>query len=296
VEEVLDRAALLERFPWIDGEDVLGGVFEPNVGFINPFELMDLYRSLLDSRGNVTVDYGNPVLELRRTGDRITEVATRRGLWSADVVINASGAWANKVAALAGTSVHITPQRMNVAVATTYDDGDFALPLHGVPQMEWEGDGVWCRGETGGGALFGQHRDKTEPSKPTADPDHFDHLPDAGFTERLKPHVERYYRLPKAKVLSGWTCVYDTSDDGYPIVGYDPQVSNLVHAVGMNGHGMTIHAGIARCISSLVVNGSTSVDISDVMPWPEQLDFSILRPDRFDRNEQLALRGGSGGH
>ncbi|MDH2443330.1 FAD-dependent oxidoreductase [Amnibacterium sp. CER49] len=296
VSELLGRDELLERFPWVAPDGVLGGVFEPNVGFINPYELIDLYRRLLAELPTVSVDYGNPVLELRTDGGRVTEVATRRGLWRAGTVINASGAWANKVSALAGTSVHITPQRMNVVLATGYDDAVGEVPLHGAPEMQWEGDGVWCRGEIGGAVLFGQHRDKTRPEKPTADPDFFDKLPDAGFAPSLAPQLERYYRLPRSRVLDGWTCVYDTSDDGFPILGRDARVTNLVHAVGMNGHGMTIHAGVARCIAALVVDGSSSIDISDVLPSERELDFAILRPGRFDEGEALRLRGESGGH
>lgn len=296
VNELIGRNDLIERFPWIAPEGVLGGVFEPNVGFINPFELIDLYRTLLSQHPRVSVDYGNPVLELRRTGDTITEIATRRGSWQAGIVINASGAWANKVANLAGTSVNITPQRMNVALATAYDDAAGQVPLHGTPGMQWEGDGVWCRGEIGGAVLFGQHRDKTAPEKPTADPDFFDKLPDAGFAPSLAPQLERYYRLPHSRLIDGWTCVYDTSDDGFPIIGTDVRVGNLIHAVGMNGHGMTIHAGVARCIAALVLNQSATIDISDVLPTEQELDFSVLRPGRFMDNEALQLQGESGGH
>lgn len=296
VSELLPPAELFERFPWIAADGVVGGVFEPNVGFINPFELIDLYRTLLAERATVSVDYGNPVLELRTDEGKITHLATRRGLWEATTVVNASGAWANKVAALADTRVHITPQRMNVALATAYDNAAGRVPLHGAPDMRWEGDGVWCRGEIGGAVLFGQHRDKTQPGKPSADPDCFDKRPDAGFAPSLAPQLERYYRFPRSRVVDGWTCVYDTSDDGFPILGRDSRVSNLVHAVGMNGHGMTIHSGIARCVAALIVEDSTTIDISDVLPSERELDFSVLRPDRFEDGEALQLQGSSGGH
>src|SRR5438067_9517727 len=47
VREVLGRDELLHRFPWIKPEGVRGGVFEPNTGFIDPYELIALYRRLL---------------------------------------------------------------------------------------------------------------------------------------------------------------------------------------------------------------------------------------------------------
>jgi sarcosine oxidase subunit beta len=289
VNELLGREALLARFSWIAPEGALGGVFEPEIGFINPYELIDLYRALLAASGRVTLDYGNPVLGLKRRGSRISQLVTRRGLIRAGTVINASGAWANKVCSLVGTEVRITPQRMNVVVASP-TEGEFPpMPLHGAKDVIWDGDGVWCRGESGGTALFGQHRDKTDSGRAVADPDFFDSCADAGFDNSVRRAIELYYRLPPNLVLNGWTCVYDLSDDGFPIVGRDPQVDNLIHAVGMNGHGMTIHAGVARCVGALLKTGARNIDISDVMPWPETLDFSVLRPERFAEGQPLVL-------
>ena len=289
--EVLTRDQVLSRFPWIAPAGVLGGVFEPRNGFINAFELIDLYRRLLAAFPTVSVDYGNAVLAMSRKGGRIDRVITRRGQYGAGLVINASGAWANKVCALVDTRVRITPQRMNVMVAVAQDDDLPDLPLHGAPGLTWQGDGVWCRGETGGTALFGQHRDKLDATQPIADPDFYDNLPDQGFGDRVRTCLDQYYRLPAQLVLDGWTCVYDVTDDGYPIIGYDGSVPNLIHAVGMNGHGMTIHAGVARCTTALVTTGATKIDISDVMGRPEMLDFAHLDPGRFDAGKALTLYG-----
>lgn len=296
-EELLERDELLERFPWLEPTGVRGAVFEPNIGFINPHELLALYRRLLAERPTVHVDFGNPVLAADRTRDgSIDAVITRRGSWRARTVVNASGAWAPKIAALAGTTVAITPQRMNVAVAVNRASATDELPLHGVPGASWRSDGVWCRGETGGGALIGQHRDLTRADEPASDPDHFDGLPDRGFVDMLKPIFEARYELPHMSLTDGWTCVYDTSPDGHPVIGRDPEVPNLLHAVGMNGHGMTIHPGVARCIAALILERTSVIDISDVMGRPEMLDFSPLVPSRFAEGRRLPLGIVEGDH
>lgn len=286
--EVLDRDATLGRFPWLLDTDIAGSVFEPNIGFIDPLELIDLYRSMLEEAPMTRVLYGTSVLGLERSGNRITRVLTRRGDWAPGIVINAAGAWGDKIAALAGSHVAITPQRVNVAVVAQYDE-DSRIPLHGVAGMSWEGDGVWARGEVGGGALFGQHRELTKHDYPKVDPDFFDGTADSAFLERLAPIVDDLYGWPTGSTVPGWTCVYDTSPDGFPLIGDDVQVGNLIHAVGMNGHGMTIHAGVARCIAALVTAGSHRVDVSDVMPWPEEFDFHELRPSRFDDGQPLTI-------
>ena len=139
--------------------------------------------------------------------------------------------------------------------------------------------------------MFGQHRDKLDPAHPTADPDHYDAQPDPGFDTEVSVCIDRYYRLPAHLVLNGWTCVYDVTDDGFPSLGHDEKTAKLIHAVGMNGHGMTIHAGVACCITRLVTTGESAVEISDLMGRPESLNFAHLSPGRFALGRALDLFG-----
>lgn len=287
--EELGREDLLARFPWLEPDGVLGGYLEPNIGFIDPLGQVELYRGLLRARGVRIMD-GNAVLAMQCSGEAITSLATRRGRFAVGTVINAAGPWGAKVAALPGSRLELTPQRVQVAVATSYDEVvSPRMPLTGAPGLQVDGDGVWCRGEVGGVTIFGQHRDATRPDQPRADPDFFDRRPDSGFAEQVQAAARQYYRMPMSAFLGGWACVYGTTADGHPIISADPQVSNLIHAVGMNGHGMTIHAGVARCVRALLLTGRPQVDVSDVMPWPETLDFSELDAGRFDAGRPIVL-------
>ena len=69
---------------------------------------------------------------------------------------------------MAGTSVPLTPQRIQVCVAKAPGDHPIA-PLCGVPDA-LDGESVWCRGEEGGMLLFGEHHHFTKPGV-SADPD-----------------------------------------------------------------------------------------------------------------------------
>jgi glycine/D-amino acid oxidase-like deaminating enzyme len=74
---------------------------------------------------------------------------------------------------------------------------------------------------------------------------------------------------------------------GFPILSRDTHLQNFYHAVGMNGHGMTIHAAIARAMTGLLLQNTTMLDISDVVGKPASLDFSVLNAARFARGELL---------
>jgi sarcosine oxidase subunit beta len=283
--EFLDKEELLRRYPWIKPEGVKGGVLHPNQGFIDPYELVNLYHRLATETGNVEVRHNNPVLQVRRSGERITSLVTRRGEWHVGKVLNAAGPWGAKVAELAGTSVDVVPQRIQVCVASGFDDGVEIAPLTSVPESIG-GTGVWCRGELGGTLLFGEHWNTTREGC-TVDPDHVNRVNDADYPSKVESAYRKYWHLPNSVFLNGWCCVYGTTADGLPIVSRDTQVENLYHALGMNGHGMTCHAGIAMCTTELILRDSTRLPLADRLGVDRHLDFTPLDAGRFARGELL---------
>src|SRR5690606_36577933 len=105
-----------------------------------------------------------------------------------------------------------------------------------------EQEGVWCRGEVGDTWLFGQHHDTTKAGF-TVDPDFLIRVNDADYPRSVERLMRRYWRLPRTEFVNGWCCVYGTTEDGFPILARDMRLQNFYHALGLNGHGMTCHAG-----------------------------------------------------
>jgi sarcosine oxidase subunit beta len=293
VTEVLEQKDVLRRYPWLRAEAMsadgprrlLGGVLYPTRGFINPYELVALYQELVAATGRVDVYPGTPVLELRQSGGRIQRLVTRRGPWDVGQVVNTAGPWGRKVAALAGSDMALTPQRIQVCVATAFDDGVDQYPLGGIGESV-QGQGVWCRGELGGTLLFGQHHHVTRPGI-VDDPDHVNRLNDDDYPDAVARTYRRYLDLPKSTFHNGWCCVYGTTQDGYPIICRDVAVENLYHALGMNGHGIVMHASVGMSVAELVLRDSPRTDLSGALDAPFTLDVSRLDMDRFRRNELL---------
>ena len=283
--EVLEPGELLRRYPWLKPGGIKGGVFYPNQGFIDPYELVALYERLALETGRVEIHRNTPVLQIRTEGDRIATLVTRRGQWRVGSVLNTGGPWGAKIAALAGSHLALTPQRVQVCVATAFDDDVEAVPLTGVPEPV-NGEGVWCRGESGGTLLFGQHHNTTQPGY-TVDPDHVNRVNDPDYPQAVERVYRQYWHLPKSVFLNGWCCVYGTTEDGFPIISRDTALRNFYHAVGLNGHGITLHAGTAQAVASLMLHNSPLLDLSDALGRPAHLDFSALNAERFTRGDLL---------
>ncbi len=285
--ELLEPSELLRRYPWIKPEGVKGGLLYTNQGFIDPYELVTLYERLALETGRVEIHRNTPVLQIRTENERITTLVTRRGQWQAERVLNAGGPWGAKVAALAGSQLDLTPQRIQVCVATAFDDGVESAPLTSVPESV-DGEGVWCRGELGGTLLFGQHHHTTKAGY-TVDPDYVNRVNDSHYPQAVEQVYRRYWHLPRSLFLNGWCCVYGTTEDGFPIISRDTRLQNFYHAVGLNGHGITLHAGVAQAVAELLLRDRTTLDLRSVSGASGYLDFSMLDAGRFARNELLTF-------
>jgi sarcosine oxidase subunit beta len=286
--EFLSNEETLKRFPWIKPEKLRGATVYPHQGFLDPYELVTLYEKLATATGRVTVCRNTPVLQIRTAGGRIATLVTRRGAWSVGAVLNAGGPWGAKIAALAGSEVAVTAQRIQVCVATAFDDYPERAPLVPLPEAIQQ-EGVWCRGEIGGTMLFGQHHDTTKAGF-TVDPDFVNRVNDADYPASVERVVRRYWKLPRAQFLNGWCCVYGTTEDGFPILSRDTNLENFYHALGLNGHGMTCHAGVAQATAELMLRGGTKLDLKPITGHDEVLDFAPLDAGRFARRELLTFQ------
>jgi sarcosine oxidase, subunit beta len=285
--QVLDIDRVLEILPWVKKcsdtaivRTLRGGRFYPNQGFVNAYELVRVYERLALGTGKVSVNWLTPVLRVEVANGAVSSLITRRGTWRVGQVLNAGGPWGAKVADMAGTSVPLTPQRIQVCVARA--PGDYPIaPLTGVPDT-LDGESVWCRGEEGGMLLFGQHHHFTK-SGASADPDFVNRENDASYPADVANLYSPWWSLSPTEFMNGWCCVYGTTTDGYPIVARDTAVANLFHALGMNGHGITVHAAIALSVCQLMLRDTTKLDVTRKLGQTGQLRMPLsLDLSRFD--------------
>lgn len=281
--EILDARELLERCPWVKPEGIFGAVNYPREGFVNPHELAMVYGRVAQQSGQVEILATNPVLEIRTAGHRVESLVTRRGIWQVGQVLNAAGPWGAKVAAMAGSSLALSAQRIQVCLGTTFDDNIESPPLLGMGVMLGD-EGVWCRGEHGNTMIFAEHRNVTRADT-EVDPDYVNRVNDLDFPSRVESAYRDYFHLPNTRFLNGWCCVYGSTGDGYPIVARDEHFENFYHAVGMNGHGITCSGGVCQLIAELMLRDSTTLDVSHVLPQPGVLDFVGMDNGRFARGE-----------
>ena len=105
---MVNRDDIKARVPQLRSGDVLGGSFCPTDGFVDPYSVMVGFTTCATERG-AKVWKSTEVTAIHRDASGITGVETTRGPVSTRIVVNAAGAWAARVAALADIDLPVQP-------------------------------------------------------------------------------------------------------------------------------------------------------------------------------------------
>lgn len=99
--EVVDNAKLRELHPYLDTTGLMGGLWDPYDGHIDPTSVTNAMAKLARGYGATIVRY-NPVTAIEQLPDARWQVTTEQGVITADIIVNAAGFRANEVAAMIG--------------------------------------------------------------------------------------------------------------------------------------------------------------------------------------------------
>ncbi len=99
--EVIDAEECARRHPLISTENLLGGLWDPSDGDIDPAQLCQALARRARAAG-AEVHRNTPVTGLKQLKDDTWEVETPKGTIHADIVVNAGGYRVNEVGAMMG--------------------------------------------------------------------------------------------------------------------------------------------------------------------------------------------------
>ncbi len=257
-----DEAARI--VPGLRTDDVRVATFCPRDGYADPYSVAMEYAAAARRLG-VQILEGTAVVGIEIRAGRVRGVVTPAGTIAAEVVVNAAGAWAAQVAALAGVVLPIQAYRRQVFVTGPTD----AVPLRCPLVIDFRPHFYFRR--EGAGVLVGM----SDPEEPPGFQQHVNW----SFAERVLAHA--VYRMPPladAQLLRGWAGLYDTTPDGNPILGPVPEVENFVVAAGFSGHGFMQSPAVGEAIADLIVAGRPSAPDLDVAPFgPARFAAGTLR-------------------
>lgn len=194
----------------------------------------------------------------RQGGAWVVETAV--GGFSAPVVVNAAGAWADELARLAGlVPVGLQPMRRTAAILPAPE----GHAIDGWPLVASAAEAWYFKPEAGKLLVSPAEEDPVEP---------MDAWPDDMVLAEGLWRFEQAVNVPVTRVERSWAGLPSFAPDRTPVAGFDPRAEGFFWLAGQGGNGIQAAPGLARLSADLIVGAAPSLPAGIV---------AALSPARF---------------
>ena len=246
----LEPDELKHKFPSMNVADLGAAVHSPDDGWLDPHSVLAGFRAKARSMGATFL--ADDVVALDRTRAAVTAAVLKSGRrMHADYFVNAAGAWAKEICAMAGFTVPIEPLRRFEHFFECQD------PIEPLPYIK---DTARLAFRPEGGGYSG--------GVPTlAEPRGYDFTTDRGYFERAvwPALAHRFPQFERTRCTRTMPGLYDQNDfDGNAIIGPGADgLGNFHLLAGFSGHGLMHAPGCGRAMAELLVKGRyESIDLT----------------------------------
>ena len=259
--EVITPTEARELHPLLRIDDLVGAVFLPKDGQINPLDVAQAFAKGARLNG-VAIHENTPVNAIRVANGRVAAVSTPRGEIAVEYVVNCAGMWAREVGHMAGVNVPLHAAEHFYVVTEPMTE-----IAHNLPVMRDPGGYIYCK-EDAGKLLVGAFEPVAKPwgMDGIAADFAFDQLPEDWdhFAPALHNAVHRVPLLERAGIQTFFNGPESfTPDDRYHI-GEAPEVRGYFVAAGFNSIGIQSSGGAGKVVAEWMVNGHPPMDLWDV--------------------------------
>jgi D-arginine dehydrogenase len=244
--EMSTREAL-DLVPILRPEYAVHCVYEPDAMDIDPAALHQSYLRGLRQRGGSVVN--NCAIESIKRSAGHWVVRTAQEAFSAPVLIDAAGAWADEVAALAGVrKIGLEPKRRTAVLVQpppqiTVDRWPMVIDIE---------ESFYFKPDAG--KLLLSPADET-PSEPCdAQPDDLD-------VAIAVDRVETATTLSVQRVTHSWAGLRSFVADRSPVAGFAPDSEGFLWLAAQGGYGIQMAPALARAAAALAMRQEVPADI-----------------------------------
>lgn len=256
--ERLDAAGVHHLCPLLR-ENAHHGIADLDGLRLDPHALLQGNSRELRSNGG-QLQSGQRISQIRPEGGAWTVVSEKGERFSAPILVNAAGSWADVVAELAGVrTLGLEPKRRTIITF----DAPATTDLDHLPFTKTIGDELYFGAESG--RLFASPMDEV-PSEPC------DAQPGEYEVALAAHRMEERTTVEVRQIHSKWAGLRTFTRDRHPAVGFATDAGGFFWLAGQGGFGLQTSPAMAAITTSLIAGD----------PWPlADLSAAELDPGRF---------------
>ena len=288
--EVLSPREAVKLFPLMTDRDLVGAVFMPTDGRVDPSGATFALAKGARSRG-VEFTTNTLVTGITVKNGRVDAVITDQGTIRTPVVVNAAGMWADQVGKMVGVTLPLITMQHQYLITEPVEGMQRDLPILRDPDLR-----VYLREEVLG-LLVGGFEADPKPWALDGVPLNFSHRllqSDWPLFEPLARNaavrVPAFEHAEVTRIINGPEAF---TPDGEFMVGEVPGVRGFFVATGFNAYGIAAGGGVGRVLAEWIVEGQPTLDLwrMDVRRWGPQYQHQTYTLPRSI--EALARRYGA---
>jgi sarcosine oxidase subunit beta len=248
--EVFAGDALRELIPGI-APTVLAAAYSPNDGHANPTLTTRAFAAAAE-RAGATIKTGEEVTAISVESGKVSGIVTDHGMYPADVVVLAAGAWSNALAAAIGIDLHCSPDAYQAI--TTFPVEPHLIQVLGsmnrMISLKQLPDGRYLLG----GGWPGEFSLSFPRGKTI----------EANIIGNQEAAIALIPDVARAVIDQAWIGIDNHGHDEVPVLGKVDGVEGLIVATGFSGHGFALSPAVGEAIAGLILTGQSPIDISQL--------------------------------
>ena len=256
---IIDPVQIKELYPLAMTDGLIGGIYEPEDGNVDPSQATHAFAAAARARG-ARIYRRSPVIAIERTSGNEWRVVTTEREWLCEHIVNAAGTWCREIGEMMGIDLPVVPVLHQYFVTESIDEvrtRATPLPIFRDPEQSW-----YTRQERDG-LIFGPYEKSPEPWS-------IDGVPADFGAELLPPSLDRLVdiidaasqRIPvlgQVGIKNNVNGPITFTPDANPLIG---PAFGLPNAWLMTGSSMGVMegGGAGKFLAEWIVGGEPPMD------------------------------------
>lgn len=250
--ELLDSAAIHNRFPALHPPPGTIALYEQKAGFLRPEAAITAHLQRASQLG-AQLHFEEPVLDWSADATGV-QVVTNQGQYRAKRLVIAPGAWAPQLFKL---DLPLVIERQVLYWFKPIKNEEF-FSSNCLPIYIWEAeDNVFFYGFPADHDLANGVKIAFFYMGQVCTPETIDRTVHAHEIDKMREYLVQYIPDLNGELVHATTCMYTTTPDGHFVIGLHPDYPQVTIASPCSGHGFKFASVIGEILADLAIDATT---------------------------------------